>query len=126
LVCPSSFPGNFREASEHREGGGVLARCVLGETGLEKGLLIKGNFVLGLFLAGHGGENAREKHKVVERVGRGTLFEEMLTHGHVGAVGEDIALIVADDRVQHGEAALVLLVVHELHGFIEKVLRLRV
>ena len=125
-VGPFRPAGDFGELAEEREACGVLAGLVLAETGLEKRLVVKLQHLRRLFFPGHRRKQAGQQHEVPEGFLGVALFEEMLAHGHVGHVGEEGPLVVAHHGVQHREAALVLLVFHELDRLVVEVLRLAV
>ena len=120
------LPGDLGEAAEQREAGGVLAGLVLAEAGLEKRLVVERLLLRDCFSPGTGASRRVSSMKWLERLLGLALIEEMLAHRHVRHVREDRALVVAHHRVEHREAALVLLVVHQLDRLVEQVLRLAV
>ena len=125
-VRPLGAAGHFGEPPEQRKTLVILAALVVAQPGLEQGFVIEGLRLGRLLGVRRRGQHAGEQHEMPERLLRLALVEEMFAHRHVGHVGEHAALVVAHHRVEHLQAALILLVFHQLDRLVVKMLGLAV
>ena len=90
-----------------------------GEAGLEQGLPEELHLFLRLLLAGFRGQHAGQQDEVAQGILRLVLGQVVFPHRHVGAMRQQGALVVAHHGIEHGDPALVLLVLHQLQRLVE-------